>query len=154
MQHFLFLLEKLGYEVKDGTHIAVKAPGMKRYRRIDTLDPDFTKENLVALIKYSEPHNAKRKNVITSYVFVKRAKLTPMQKKYYAKLYRRQLVVKQPFKHHSAYLQEEIQEMHKLQEEYLLLVKFDVKDFGDVLKVMDDLWKKKLDEKRQSRGER
>lgn len=140
MEHFLFLIEKLGYEVKDGAHIAVKALGMKRFRRIDTLNPDFTKENLETLIKYAEPQNASRKNVISSYVF---AKLTPMQKKYYAKLYRRQGIVKQPFKHHSAYLQEEIQKMHKLQEEYLLLAKYDVKDFGDVVKVIDDLWKKK-----------
>lgn len=36
MEHFIFLLEKLGFEVKQGKHIAVKVPGMKRFKRLDT----------------------------------------------------------------------------------------------------------------------
>lgn len=145
MKHFLFLLGKLGYEVKDGAHIAVKAPGMKRFRRIDTLSDDYTRDNLESLIKYSDSLFSSRKNVIPSYVFVRRAKLTPLQKKYYAKLYRRQLIVKQPFKYHSAYLQEEIRKMHKLQEEYLLLVKYDVKGLSDVSVAIDLLQQKERD---------
>ena len=145
MKHFLFLLGKLGYEVKDGVHIAVKAPGMKRFRRIDTLSDDYTRDNLESLIKYSDSQLSSRKNVIPSYVFVRRAKLTPLQKKYYAKLYRRQLIVKQPFKYHSAYLQEEIRKMHKLQEEYLLLVKYDVKELSDVSVAIDLLQQKERD---------
>ena len=35
MEHFIFLLEKLGFEVKQGKHIAVKVPGMKRFKRLD-----------------------------------------------------------------------------------------------------------------------
>lgn len=142
MKHFLFLLGKLGYEVKDGVHIAVKAPGMKRFRRIDTLSNDYTKDNLESLIKYSDSQFSHRKNVIPSYVFMRRAKLTPLQEKYYAELYRRQLIVKQPFKYHSAYLQEEIRKMHKLQEEYLLLVKYDVKELSDVSVAIDLLQQK------------
>ena len=145
MRHFLFLLGKLGYEVKDGAHIAVKAPGMKRFRRIDTLSDDYTRDNLESLIIYSDSQFSSRKNVIPSYVFVRRAKLTPLQKKYYAKLYRRQLIVKQPFKYHSAYLQEEIRKMHKLQEEYLLLVKYDVKELSDVSVAIDLLQQKEQD---------
>lgn len=139
MEHFLFLMRRLGYEVKDGAHISVKAPGMKRTRRIDTLSDDFSKDNLETLIKYSDAQFANRKNVIPSYVFVKRAKLTPMQKKYYTKLYRRQKIVKQPFTHHSAYLQEEIRKMHQYQEEYLLLVKYDVKEILDVYETIEVL---------------
>lgn len=145
MKHFLFLFGKLGYEVKDGVHIAVKAPGMKRFRRIDTLSDDYTRDNLESIIKYSDSQFSGRKNVIPSYVFVKRAKLTPLQKKYYARLYRRQLIVKQPFKYHSAYLQEEIQKMHKLQEEYLLLVKYDVNELSDVSVAIDLLEHKEQD---------
>ena len=32
MEHFIFLLEKSGFEVKQGKHIAVKVPGMKRFK--------------------------------------------------------------------------------------------------------------------------
>lgn len=139
MRHFIFLLTRLGYEVKDGTHIAVKAPGMKKFRRIDTIDREYTRENIETLIHYIKPDDATRKAIIPPYVFVKRAKLTPLQKKYYAKLYRRQLIVKQPFKYQSAYLREEIHKMHKLQEEYLLLVKYDVEDKMDVAIVIGTL---------------
>ena len=31
MEHFIFLLKKLGFEVKQGKHIAVKAPGVKKF---------------------------------------------------------------------------------------------------------------------------
>lgn len=43
MEHFIFLLEKSGFEVKQGKHIAVKVPGMKRFKRLDTISEDFSR---------------------------------------------------------------------------------------------------------------
>ena len=51
-EHFIFLLEKQGFEVKKGEHIAVKVPGMKRFKRLDTISEDFSRENLEAMFKY------------------------------------------------------------------------------------------------------
>ena len=45
-EHFLYLLEELGYEVKQGAHLAVKADKMRRFRRLDTISEEYSKENL------------------------------------------------------------------------------------------------------------
>lgn len=52
MEHFIFLLEKQGFGIKQGEHIAVKVPGMKRFKRLDTISEDFSRENLEAMFKY------------------------------------------------------------------------------------------------------
>ena len=41
-------MEKLGYEVKVGVHISVKAEGMRRSRRLDMLDEFMRLESVVA----------------------------------------------------------------------------------------------------------
>ena len=51
MEHFIFLLEKLGFEVKQGKHIAVKVPGMKRFKRLDTISEDLCRESLEAMFR-------------------------------------------------------------------------------------------------------
>lgn len=54
MEHFIFLLEKLGFEVKQGKHIAVKIPGMKRFKRLDTISEDLCRESLEAMFRYGD----------------------------------------------------------------------------------------------------
>lgn len=71
MEHFIFLLEKLGFEVKQGKHIAVKAPVVKK------------------------------------------------------------------FTYRPAHLYEQIRKMHELQEEYLLMVDYNVHSYMDLFKVRD-----------------
>ncbi|MBQ4058259.1 MAG: hypothetical protein IJD40_04935 [Lachnospiraceae bacterium] len=44
--NFLFLMEQLGYEVKRGKHLAVKSKEMKRFRRLDTINEEYTEENI------------------------------------------------------------------------------------------------------------
>ena len=51
---FIFLMEKLGYEVKVGAHISVKAEGMRRSRRLDTLDEEFSVQNLQSFYEQEE----------------------------------------------------------------------------------------------------
>lgn len=54
MEHLIFLLEKQGFEVKQGEHIAVKVPGVKRFKRLDTISEDFSRENLEAMFQYGD----------------------------------------------------------------------------------------------------
>ena len=49
-EEFIFLMEKLGYEVNVGAHISVKAEGMRRSRRLDTLDEEFSMWNRLYII--------------------------------------------------------------------------------------------------------
>lgn len=144
MPHFLYLLKSLGYEVKDGAHIAVKADGMKRFRRLDTLSENFTKENLDILIKYSEQGRGfyhRTSNV--GYIISSHRRLTPIQRRCYTRIYRRYKAEKQPFLYHSAALQKQIKTMQQLQEEYNFLYKYNVKDMDELLaihKQIDNEW--------------
>lgn len=137
--HFIFLLKSLGYDVKEGKHIAVKAPGMKRFKRIDTIDEQLSRENLDTLICYGDSKSARPKVNTFNPIYVKRAKLSQFQKKYYARMYRLRLIEKKRFHYKSAYYYESIKQMHLLQEEYLLVVNNDVNSFTDLLHLTNKL---------------
>ena len=135
MEHFIFLLEKLGFEVKQGKHIAVKVPGMKRFRRLDTISEDLSRESLEAMFRYGDASLASPVNRTVSLLPVRKAVLTPYQSKCYARMYRLRLAEKKRFTYKSAYLYEQIRKMHELQEEYLVVVKYDVKSYGDLFRL-------------------
>lgn len=140
-RHFIYLLSRLGYEVKEGKHIAVKAPGMKRFKRIDTISEDFSRENINALIRYGDSSNARPKVYTFNPIYVKRAKLSKFQKKYYARLYRLRLIEKKRFHYKSAHYYEAIKQMHLLQEEYLMIVNHDVHSLPDLIDLSNKLQK-------------
>lgn len=135
MEHFIFLLEKAGFEVKQGKHIAVKVPGMKRFKRLDTISEDFSRENLEAAFKYGEARMVSPIVHTMPLPVMRKAVLTPYQKKCYTRMYRLRLAEKKRFSYGSAYLYEQIRKMHELQEEYLLVVNYDVKSFGDLYRL-------------------
>ena len=139
MEHFIFLLEKLGFEVKQGKHIAVKVPGMKRFKRLDTISEDLSRESLEAMFRYGDASLASPVNRTVSLLPVRKAVLTPYQRKCYARMYRLRLAEKKRFTYKSAYLYEQIRKMHELQEEYLVLVKYDVKSYGDLFRLKQRL---------------
>lgn len=133
--HFFYLLKRLGYEVKDGAHIALKAPGMKRFKRIDTISEEYSRENLINLIKYTDKSMAMPKVHTLNPTYVKRAKLSPYQKKYYAKLYRLRLIEKKRFDYKSASYYQAIRKMHELQEEYLLVTDYNIQSLEDLMEL-------------------
>lgn len=135
MEHFIFLLEKLGFEVKQGKHIAVKIPGMKRFKRLDTISEDLSRESLEAMFRYGDASLASPVNRTVSLLPVRKAVLTPYQRKCYARMYRLRLAEKKWFTFKSAYLYEQVRKMHELQEEYLVVVKYDVKSYGDLFRL-------------------
>ena len=139
MEHFIFLLEKLEFEVKQGKHIAVKVPGMKRFKRLDTISEDLSGERLEAMFRYGDASLASPVNRTVSLLPVRKAVLTPYQRKCYARMYRLRLAEKKRFTYKSAYLYEQIRKMHELQEEYLVVVKYDVKSYGDLFRLKQRL---------------
>ena len=139
MEHFIFLLEKLGFEVKQGKHIAVKVPGMKRFKRLDTISEDLSGERLEAMFRYGDASLASPVNRTVSLLPVRKAVLTPYQRKCYARMYRLRLAEKKRFTYKSAYLYEQIRKMHELQEKYLVVVKYDVKSYGDLFRLKQRL---------------
>ena len=97
MDHFIFLLEKSGFEVKQGKHIAVKVPGMKRFKRLDTISEDFSRERLETMFKYGDPSFISPIDRTLSLLPARKAVLTPYQKKCYARMYRLRLAEKKRF---------------------------------------------------------
>lgn len=139
MEHFIFLLENLGFEVKQGKHIAVKAPGMKRFRRLDTISEDFSRENLEKMFKADFVGNRMTASRTEKFMPVRKAILTPYQRKCYVRMYRVHLADKKRFTYRPAHLYEQIRRMHELQEEYLLMVDYNVNSYMDLFKLRDRL---------------
>lgn len=142
LEHFIWLLRQLGYEVKNGVHIAVRAAGMKRYRRLDSLADYFSKEHLeqyvgamqgdsfVSVIKSSNPD------------WMRGRAGTPLQKKFYHRLFSLRMTEKERFTRHSARFYKEIQEMHRIHEQYLYLCRKNIGSMEDVQKNDEELQEK------------
>ena len=137
MEHFIFLLEKLGFEVKQGKHIAVKAPGMKKFKRLDTISEEFSREKLEQMFKTDFVRNRMTTSRTEKFMPVRNAILTPYQRKCYVRMYRVHLADKKKFTYRPAHLYEQIRKMHELQEEYLLMVDYNVHSYMDLIRLRD-----------------
>ncbi len=150
-EHFLYLLEELGYVVKQGAHLAVKAEKMKRFRRLDMINEEYSKENLENFFaKGSFAFETPR--VLTPDVKYLIKPKNPYQQKFYAKLYRMRVVEKCRFQYKSARFKEDLERMHMLQEEYLFLRRKDINDVADIVTKMElaEFDIKKLTEKQKT----
>lgn len=112
---------------------------MKRFKRLDTISEDLSGERLEAMFRYGDASLASPVNRTVSLLPVRKAVLTPYQRKCYARMYRLRLAEKKRFTYKSAYLYEQIRKMHELQEEYLVVVKYDVKSYGDLFRLKQRL---------------
>lgn len=136
-------MEELGYEVKSGVHISVKAGKMKRSRRLDTIDEEFSKEKLEEYFTeekyfgdYTEP------KIYGNGLALRYKPKSDLQKKYYAKVYRLHVVQKYRFCYHYTRYKEDLEQMHKLQEEYLFLCRKNINSWADVFNAQRDAEKK------------
>ena len=148
---FLELMEEKGYTIKQGKHMAVMMPGMKRYMRIDTWGSEYTKERITERIREEsiadykpQKERSQPKIVYCKFTRYKRAKLTGLQKKYFAKLYRTGKLKKRSYSQAWKY-RDDIKKMHKLHAQYTFLSKYGIKDIEE----LNDRWQV-LDDKRKS----
>ena len=101
---FLELLSEKGYEVKQGKYLAVRPQGMTRFRRCKTLGENYSQEAIVERIAkedlsfYQSQNEEKQAAIVKCYVKrYRRAKMSGLQKRYYAKLYRIGKLKKKPY---------------------------------------------------------
>lgn len=101
---FLELLSEKGYEVKQGKYLAVRPQGMTRFRRCKTLGENYSQEAIVERIAkedlsfYQSQNEEKQAVIVKCYVKrYRRAKMSGLQKRYYAKLYRIGKLKKKPY---------------------------------------------------------
>ena len=148
-EQFLELLSDKGYEVKQGKYLAVKPQGMTRFRRCKTLGDMYSDEAIRERIEKEDISFYREQQKEVQPVLCKckvrryrRAKMSGLQKRYYAKLYRIGKLKKKPYSQVWKY-KEDIRKMHKLQEEYLFLVNHDIHSAEELVSVISSLTDKR-----------
>ena len=125
VEHFKYLMKRLGYVFKKDTWMEVQAPGFGYYHKLAKLDEMFSEDMLRHYVDM--PWMAKPYFYSSDIRGLHRAKLSPFQKKFYAKLYRLRIVEQKRFVVGGAKYVEDLKRFHRLQDEYLLLVNNDIK---------------------------
>ena len=131
VEHFKYLMKRLGYVFKKDAWMEVQAPGFRYYHKLAKMDEMFSEETLRHHVDM--PWMAKPYFYSSDIRGLHRAKLSPYQKRFYAKLYRLRIVEQKRFVVGGAKYTEELKRFHQLQDEYLLLVNNDIKDIVELV---------------------
>ena len=131
VEHFKYLMKRLGYVFKKDAWMEVQAPGFRYYHKLAKLDEMFSEDMLRHHVDM--PWMAKPYFYSSDIRGLHRAKLSPFQKKFYAKLYRLRIVEQKRFAVGGAKYTEDLKRFHQLQDEYLLIVNNDIKSVVDLV---------------------
>ena len=131
VEHFKYLMKRLGYVFKKDAWMEVQAPGFRYYHKLAKLDEMFSEETLRHHVDM--PWMAKPYFYSSDIRGLHRVKLSPFQKKFYAKLYRLRIVEQKRFEVGGAKYTEDLKRFHQLQDEYLLLVNNDIKSVVELV---------------------
>ena len=131
VEHFKYLMKRPGYVFKKDAWMEVQAPGFRYYHKLAKLDEMFSEDMLRHYVDM--PWMAKPYFYSSDIRGLHRAKLSPFQKKFYAKLYRLRVVEQKRFVVGGAKYAEDLKRFHQLQDEYLLLVNNDIKSVVELV---------------------
>ena len=131
VDHFKYLMKRLGYVFKKDAWMEVQAPGFRHYHKLAKMDEMFSEDMLRHHVDM--PWMAKPYFYSSDIRGLHRAKLSPFQKKFYAKLYRLRIVEQKRFVVGGAKYAEDLKRFHQLQDEYLLLVNNDIKSVVELV---------------------
>ena len=131
VEHFKYLMKRLGYVFKKDTWMEVQAPEFRYYHKLAKLDEMFSEDMLRHYVDM--PWMAKPYFYSSDIRGLHRAKLSSFQKKFYAKLYRLRIVEQKRFAVGGAKYTEDLKRFHQLQDEYLLIVNNDIKSVVDLV---------------------
>lgn len=131
VEHFKYLMKRLGYVFKKDAWMEVQAPGFRYYHKLAKMDEMFSED---MLRHHVDMHWMAKPYFYSSDIRgLHRAKLSPFQKKFYAKLYRLRVVEQKRFVVGGAKYAEDLKRFHQLQDEYLLLVNNDIKSIVELV---------------------
>lgn len=131
VEHFKYLMKRLGYVFKKDAWMEVQAPGFRYYHKLAKLDEMFLEDML--------RHHVDMPWMIKPYFYssdirgLHREKLSSFQKKFYAKLYRLRIVEQKRFVVGGAKYTEDLKRFHQLQDAYLLIVNNDIKSVVELV---------------------
>lgn len=122
--HFVFLMKRIGYQFEYGKYLSIKVPGGRWYHQLDKLNERFAEDKfrLYLDIPYGSPRFVVK---TTGAIYCKGT--TAFQMKFYRRIYQARMVEQRRIDKHAAYLAKELERMNRLQEQYLFLVKYDIK---------------------------
>lgn len=141
---FLDMLTEKGYEIKQGKYFAIKPPGMSRYKRCKSLGEEYSEERICERIekeslKSYQNEQQKKPKIIKCYIKrYRRAKLSGIQKKYYARLYQMGKLKKRAYSQAWKY-RDEIKKMQRLQQQYLFLARHNIRSLPELVAIVDNL---------------
>ena len=149
VEHFKYLMKRLGYVFKKDAWMEVQALGFRYYHKLAKMDEMFSEDRLRHHVDM--PWMAKPYFYSSDIRGLHRAKLSPFQKKFYAKLYRLRVVEQKRFVVGGAKYTEDLKRFHQLQDEYLLLVNNDIKDVAGLVKYWSEQQEKmqRIDDRQQ-----
>ena len=131
VEHFKYLMKRLGYVFKKDAWMEVQAPGFRYYHKLAKLDEMFSEDMLRHHVDM--PWMSKPYFYSSDIRGLHRAKLSSFQKKFYAKLYRLRIVEQKRFAVGGAKYTEDLKRFHQLQDKYLLIVNNDIKSVVDLV---------------------
>lgn len=158
-ESFLAMLSDMGYGIKnacwgEGKYLAIKPMGLTRFRRCKSLGENYTEERIRERIltedlsKYHALSKEKPQIVRCRVKRYRRAKLSGIQKKYFARLYRTGLLKKRSYSQAWKY-REDIRRMETLQEDYLFLCRQEVNSAAGLAALAENMKEKKRETSRE-----
>ena len=111
LEHFKYLMKRLGYVFKKDAWMEVQAPGFRYYHKLAKMDEIFSEETLRHHVDM--PWMAKPYFYSSDIRELHRAKLSSFQKKFYAKLYRLRIIEQKRFAVGGAKYTEDLKGVHR-----------------------------------------
>ena len=157
-EEFLDLMVEKGYDVKQNKYLAVRPKGMQRFCRCRSMGENYTEERIRERIWLENLESyAKRNREKNSYAveppkdeFLRRTKLTGIQKTYYAKICRLRHLERLPYSKAWEY-REEIRKMQEVHEKYLFLVKNGIHSLAELIAARENLAEKAAECRKERR---
>lgn len=145
-EEFLDLLVEKGYDIKQNKYLAVKPQGMQRFCRCKSLGVHYTEERIRRRIAeenmlfYANRNWEDNSHAIESVKdeFLRRTKLTGIQKTYYARVCRIRRLERLPYSKAWQY-REDIRKLQEYHDRYLFLVKNNIHSLTELVAVSGNL---------------
>ena len=133
MDEFIWNLKELGYEVKQGKHLAIKAGGMKKFRRLDTLDESLSVEKIEEMLAAMQGKDTTVKLITNDNYKTFKDWTSEYQRSFYVKIVHLRQMEVYRFKSKVACCYHELKCMNELQEQYLYLVNHKIESADEML---------------------
>lgn len=148
-ENFGELLREKGYEIKAGKSFQIKPPGEERFLGCRSLGSAYTEEAIRGRIQeedlsyYQSRQEEKQPELVQCRIkHYRRARMSGLQKRYYAKLYRIGKLKKKPYSQVWKY-KNEILKFQKLQEQYLFLERHQIRSVEELAATVYNMTEKR-----------